>query len=104
MTQPIGPEDFRPFLEEITDCWCAVCREVAYAANDVLDFRGRRHLAAAQALLADLRDGLHHRMTLAERAEEARVAKAQRLADLRASGASPEVIAVVERGYSKAVL
>lgn len=98
------PTDFDPYRDAITDCWCPVCREVAYAASDTLDFQGERHLAAAVALLHSLQSGQHVRMTLAERATEARAEKAARLAEMRAAGADPAEIAAVERGYSKAVL
>ncbi|MFG3715838.1 hypothetical protein [Micromonospora sp. NPDC047730] len=101
MTAPeIGPADFRPFRAEIADCHCPTCRAVAYALSSVLDGpRSPRHLAACRALLAELRAGDHHRMTLAERAAEAREAKAARLAELRAAGAPASDIAAVEMGF-----
>ena len=98
------PTDFEPYRVEISGCCCPTCREVAYAMSDVLDFRGERHLAAAVALLRSLQSGQHVRMTLAQRAAEARRETAARLAQLRADGADPATIAAVERGYSKAVL
>lgn len=102
--RPPIPTDFEPYRVQITGCCCATCREVAYASSDPLDFRHERHMAAAVVLLRQLQAGQHIRMTLAERAAEAREEKAARLADLRAAGADPETIAAVERGYSKAVL
>jgi hypothetical protein len=103
-TRPPIPTDYDPYRADITDCHCVLCREIAYAQSDVLDFRGQRHLAAAVALLRALQAGAHTRMTLAESAAEARVAKAARLAELEAAGADPGTIAAVQRGYSKAVL
>jgi len=96
----IGPKDFDPYRDQIRDCHCAECRQVAYAASDVLDFDGSRHMAAARALLASLRAGTHRHMTLAERAEEARAEKAERVADAVARGASADEIAAIERGYT----
>lgn len=97
----IGPVDFDPYRSEIRDCCCATCREVAYALSDILDLRGARHLLAAEALLAALRDGQHEHVSLQARAAEARVDKAARLKAARAEGASPAALAAIERGYAK---
>lgn len=97
----IGPKDFDPYRAEIRDCYCPECRAVSYAASDVLDFDGSRHMAAAQALLASLRAGTHRHVTLAERVAEAKAEKAERLEKAIANGADPEVIAAIERGYTK---
>ncbi|WP_229398113.1 hypothetical protein [Micromonospora okii] len=98
----IGPADFAPHRAEITGCECPTCREVAYASSSVLDGpTSPRSLAACSALLAELRGGRHHRMTLAERAAQAREEKAARLAELYAAGAPASEIAAVERGYVK---
>ncbi|MFI7069518.1 hypothetical protein [Micromonospora sediminicola] len=96
----IGPADFAPFRGEFADCHCPTCREIAYAASSLLDGpRSPRSLAACRALLAELRTGTHRRLTLAERAAEAREEKAVRLAALREAGAPDAEIAAVERGY-----
>lgn len=92
--------DWEPFVDEISDCQCDTCNEVAYARSDVLDFDGRRYREAAAALLAALRAGEHRRMSIAERAELARAAKAERLAAAIAEGASADRIAAIERGYT----
>ncbi|MEU4568635.1 hypothetical protein [Micromonospora sp. NPDC023956] len=95
----IGPADFAPFRAEFVDCHCPTCNEVAYALSDVLDFRGRRHLAACEALLAELRAGTHGRVTVDEYVTALRAEKAAKLAALREAGAPASEIAAVERGY-----
>ena len=97
----IGPRDFDSFRADIAECYCQTCREVAYAASDVLDFYGDRHRAAAEQLLAALRAGEHGRVTFAARVAEARAEKEARLAEARANGASAATIAIIERGYVK---
>lgn len=97
----IGPRDFDPFRTDITECYCRTCREVDYAASDVLDFSGDRHRAAAEQLLAVLRAGEHSRVTFTAHVAEARAEKEARLAEARANGASAETIAILQRGYVK---
>jgi hypothetical protein len=99
VTHRPNPTDFDPFRGEITDCYCKTCRGIMLAATDVLDYGGHRHLAAAEALLVELRAGAHRRMTFAEHVAEAKRDKAVRLAALRAAGAPASEIAAVERGY-----
>lgn len=94
------PTDFAPYRAEITDCHCETCREVAYALSDVLDWGGQRHKARCADLLTALRAGTHLRMTLAERAAEARKEKSERLAQAEADGASAATVAAIERGYA----
>lgn len=93
--------DFAPYRDEIRDCTCLLCGEVACALSDVRDFGGRRHLAACVALLGALMAGEHVRRSYAEMAAEAREAKAVRLAEAEAAGASPATLAAIERGYAK---
>lgn len=93
------PADFDLYRAQITGCHCDVCNEVAFAMSDVLDFGRRRHLAAACALLAALKAGTHRRKTFGEYADELAVAKAERLAQARAEGASAATLEAIERGY-----
>lgn len=101
MTTPeIVTASFAPYRPEIEDCACPTCREVSYGLSSVLDGPlSPRHLGACLALLAELRAGTHRRVTLAERAAEAREEKAAKLARLREAGAPASEIAAAERGY-----
>lgn len=96
----LGPADFAPYRDQISLCECHLCRELAYEMSSVTDFDGSRHRAAAERLFLALTLGEHSRMTLRERAIQARGEKAERLALAHATGASPETIAAIERGYT----
>lgn len=97
----LGPRDFDPFRDQITDCHCAHCQEVSYALDDVSDFGGHRHMSACRALLDALRAGEHTHVAFQERVREAREAKAERLERAKAEGASKGELAAIERGYTK---
>jgi hypothetical protein len=101
MKTTIGPKDFAPYLAEIRDCCCILCLESAYAQSDVLDIGGRRHLAAAEAILAALRDGTHTRRERSAYHAEQRKAKEARLDAARDRGATPSELAAIDRGYTK---
>lgn len=96
----IGPVDFDPYRAEFTDCCCPTCREVDYALSDVLDFTGRRHLAACEALLAALRAGTHDRVERADWHEQCRREHDDRVAAAKAAGITGRRLADIERGYS----
>lgn len=81
----LTPTDFDPYRAEIAGCWCRPC---ATTGSD-----------GGRALHAALVAGTHRRMTQAERAAEARAAKAVRLAEAQARGATPAELAAIERGY-----
>lgn len=99
--ETFGPANFKPFSAEISLCECATCRELAYAMSNVLQGpNSRQHKAAARVLLTELLNGRHVRMTLAERAAEARLEKAAKIAAAVEAGASPATLQIMERGYA----
>lgn len=97
MTAPLTPADFDAYRDEIGGCECTVCVQLAYLSHHWSDKNAHRE--AARALLAHLVAGTHERVTLAERAQLARTAKADRLAAAYAIGASTDELAAIERGY-----
>lgn len=86
------PADFDPYREQIRDCACDLCCEVAYALSSSSDFDGRRHRAACAVLLDALRAGEHVHKTYAQLAAEARALVA-------ADGGAPTVATVSARDF-----
>ena len=96
----IGPKDFDAYRAQITDCYCPLCRECAYAVSDVLDMRGRRSRAAARVLLAALQAGAHRRVEQDVYHAQARVDHDRRIAEAEAAGVTGRALEDIRRGYS----
>jgi hypothetical protein len=94
ITAEPGPADFKPYRDEISGCECTVCVEIAYNAHHWCDKRVRRE--AARVLLAHLVAGTHERVTLAERAQFARLFHTWKVDTAKAAGVTGETLARIE--------
>jgi hypothetical protein len=95
----IGPSDFDPYREQIQDCHCDPCNQVAYAASRAGQFDLRK---AAQALLDRLQAGDHTRVERDTWLKQVAADRAYRIAEACRNGASDEQMANLHRGYSTA--
>ncbi len=91
----ISPRDFAPYRTQIHLCQCDLCYPMGFANRD-----HARRVADAAALLAALRAGTHTHMSIAERAEIARVEHRARIAAACADGVTERRMAVMIRGYA----